>query len=163
MRFVLVDRILDFEKGKSLRAFKTLSLAEEYLKDHFPQHPVMPGVLMLETLVQAGAWLLRVSSDFSFSIVELVEAKNIRFAKFVAPGDRLQVELQWQKEEGRAVELSAKGTVGEETVIAAKIRLRSANLADENPALAGLDATLKAHYRSLFSQIYQPAETAATK
>lgn len=163
MRFVLIDRILDFEKGKSLRAFKTLSLAEEYLKDHFPQHPVMPGVLMLETLVQAGAWLARVTHDFSFSVLELVEAKNIRFAKFVAPGDRLQVQLQWQKEEAQEVELSAKGTVGEETVIAAKIKLRSTNLADEDPALSGLDAKLKAHYRSLFSQIYQAAETTVTK
>ena len=59
MRFVLIDRILDVQPGQSLVAVKNLSLAEEYLADHFPGFPVMPGVLMLEALTQAGAWLIR--------------------------------------------------------------------------------------------------------
>ena len=59
MRFVLVDRIISQETGQSLVAVKNLSLAEEYLADHFPGFPVMPGVLMLEALTQAGAWLVR--------------------------------------------------------------------------------------------------------
>lgn len=157
MRFILIDRILDFEKGKRLKGVKTLSLAEEYLKDHFPKHPIMPGVLMLESVVQAGAWLLRLTSNFQHSVILLEETKNIRFAKFVAPGDQLTVEVQWNKEEGDRIELSGRGSVGEETVIAAKLVLRQKNLASENPKLAAQDAALKNGYRSLFSQIYQPA------
>src|SRR5207244_329602 len=64
MRFNLVDRILEVQPGKLLRAVKNLTLGEEYLADHFPTFPVMPGVLMLQTLVEAGAWLLRLTSDF---------------------------------------------------------------------------------------------------
>ena len=65
MRFLLIDRITELEPQKSITAVKNLSLAEEYLADHFPGFPVMPGVLMLETLVQAGGWLIRHSEDFA--------------------------------------------------------------------------------------------------
>ena len=62
MRFHLLDRILEVNKGQSLRAVKNLTLGEEYLADHFPTFPVMPGVLMLQALVEAGAWLLRLET-----------------------------------------------------------------------------------------------------
>ena len=62
--FNLVDRILDVEGDRVIRAVKNLTLGEEYLADHFPTFPVMPGVLMLQTLVEAGAWLLRLTDDF---------------------------------------------------------------------------------------------------
>ena len=57
MRFTLVDRILELQAGQEITAVKNLSLAEEYLADHFPLFPVLPGVLMLEAMTQAGAWL----------------------------------------------------------------------------------------------------------
>src|SRR6185312_11374358 len=59
MRFHLIDRILELEPGKRIRMVKNLTLGEEYLADHFPTFPVMPGVLMLQTLVEGSAWLLR--------------------------------------------------------------------------------------------------------
>ena len=59
MRFILVDRISELEAGRRIVAHKALSLAEEYLADHFPKFPVLPGVLMLEAMVQASAWLAR--------------------------------------------------------------------------------------------------------
>lgn len=157
MRFVLIDRIVDFEKGKRLKGTKVLSLAEEYLKDHFPRRPILPGVLMLESLVQAGGWLLRLTNDFQFSTILTEEVKSVRFAKFVSPGDTLEVEVQWLKEEGEAVEFNGKGTVGEETVIAAKFKLRQSNLVSRDSKLAPVDAKLKEHFRSLFSQIVHPA------
>ena len=59
MRFHLIDRIDGHEAGKSLRAKKFLALGEEYLADHFPSFPVMPGVLMLQAVVEAASWLWR--------------------------------------------------------------------------------------------------------
>ena len=64
MRFNLIDRIDGWESGKSLKASKFLALGEEYLADHFPRFPVMPGVLMLEACVEAAAWLWRASTGF---------------------------------------------------------------------------------------------------
>src|SRR5437870_12386818 len=91
MRFHLVDRILSLEPGKSIRATKNLTLGEEYLADHFPTFPVMPGVLMLQTLVEAGAWRLRVTEDFRYSVIALREAKNVKYCHFLEPGPQVRI------------------------------------------------------------------------
>ncbi|HOF18642.1 MAG TPA: beta-hydroxyacyl-ACP dehydratase, partial [Phycisphaerae bacterium] len=64
MKFHLVDKIESIEPGKRIVTTKALSLAEEYLADHFPAFPVLPGVMMLEALTQSAAWLTRVRQDF---------------------------------------------------------------------------------------------------
>ena len=64
MRFTLIDRIVDFQPGVRLTAMKSLTMTEEYLGDHFPNFPVMPGVLMLEAMTQAAAWLVRAERGF---------------------------------------------------------------------------------------------------
>jgi hypothetical protein len=65
-----------------------VSLAEEYLADHFPTFPVLPGVMMLEAITQAAAWLLHRRSDFAKSMAVLKEARNVKYGTFVAPGRR---------------------------------------------------------------------------
>src|SRR5437763_6554502 len=94
MRFNLLDRIVEVRPGKALRAVKNLTLGEEYLADHFPTFPVMPGVLMLQTLVEAGAWLLRASEDFAHSVVVLRDARNIKYGSFMEPGRRMTVTVE---------------------------------------------------------------------
>src|SRR5713226_3532605 len=94
MRFNLVDRILEVQPGKRIRAYKYLTLGEEYLADHFPGFPVMPGVLMLQTLVEAGAWLLRITEDFRYSVVVLREARNVKYGNFMEPGRQMQVSAE---------------------------------------------------------------------
>src|SRR5438046_3768649 len=94
MRFNLVDRLLDFEPGKRICMAKNLTLAEEYLADHFPTFPVMPGVLMLQSLVEAGAWLLRITEDFSHSMIVLREARNVKYGTFLEPGKTLMVTAE---------------------------------------------------------------------
>ena len=80
-----------------ITTLKCLSLGEEYLADHFPRFPVMPGVLMLQAMTEAGAWLVRATEDFAHSIVTLKEARNIRFADFVQPGSVLTVTAEIMK------------------------------------------------------------------
>src|SRR5438093_1160855 len=94
MKFILIDRILVLEPPNRIVACKALTLAEEYLADHFPTFPVMPGVLMLEAMVQSAAWLVRATQDFAHSMVVLEEAKNINYKSFVSPGRTLEVSVE---------------------------------------------------------------------
>src|SRR6185312_14810173 len=93
MRFNLIDRIREVQPGRSLQAVKNLTLGEEYLADHFPTFPVMPGVLMLETLVEAGAWLLRLTDNFASSVIVLREAKGVKYGTFMEPGRQMAITV----------------------------------------------------------------------
>src|SRR3984893_13790095 len=94
MRFNLIDRIVEVRPGRSLQAVKNLTLGEEYLADHFPTFPVMPGVLMLQTLVEAGSWLLRLTEDFRHSVIVLREVKNIKYGTFMEPGKQMEIGVE---------------------------------------------------------------------
>src|SRR5260370_22090399 len=105
MRFNLVDRIVEVTPGRAIQALKNLTLGEEYLADHFPTFPVMPGVLMLQALVEAGALLLRVTDDFRYSVIVLREAKNVKYGSFMEPGRQMKITVGVVESKG------AKGTI----------------------------------------------------
>lgn len=158
MRFSLVDKIISLEKGKSITAIKNLSLAEEYLQDHFPGFAVMPGVLMVESLVQAGAWLLRDADDFQYSAVLLKQARAVKFNSFVKPGEMLTVKLQVQKWDGDDCTLKGEGAVGDRSTVSARLTLERFNLSDRNPAMAGSDEERIQKMRQLFNQLWTPQD-----
>jgi 3-hydroxyacyl-[acyl-carrier-protein] dehydratase len=149
MRFNLVDQIIEVEPGRKLKAIKNLTLAEEYLADHFPTFPVMPGVLMLQTLVEAAAWLLRISDDFRHSMIVLREAKNVKYGHFVDPGRQLLVTVELVGREGNRASLKGTGEVPGNQAVSARVVLESYNLRDRNPAWQPTDERLIAHFRSL--------------
>lgn len=142
MRFLLVDRITAVEPGKAIRAVKHLTLAEEYLADHFPTFPVMPGVLQLQTLAEAGAWLLRLTDDFNRSVWVLREAKNVKYGTFVAPGHRMDVTVEVVKRDGETATLRGRGEVDGTQTISAQLMLTGYNLADRFPTGAERDEQL---------------------
>ena len=150
MKFVLIDRILELDPPRRIVCCKGLTLAEEYLADHFPTFPVMPGVLMVEAMVQSAGWLVRVSTDFASSLILLSEARNVTYKSFVAPGQVLRIEVQTRKMEPAGSEFDCRGTCGDRDMVKARVRLSHANLADENPALASIDARLIDHARRQF-------------
>lgn len=168
MRFQLVDRIVSIERGKSptLRSrgegarivtVKALSLAEEYLADHFPAFPVLPGVLMIEAMVQSAAWLVRVEQDFSKSIIELAAARNVRPASFVKPGDVLRCELDALEIAESSAKFKGGGFVGDEPVLSGRLELKCFNLAERDKRLAEADAAIIAELRRQFKLIGGPA------
>jgi 3-hydroxyacyl-[acyl-carrier-protein] dehydratase len=131
MRFNLVDRIHGFESGKVLSASKVLTLGEEYLADHFPTFPVMPGVLMLQAVIEASSWLWRATTNFQYSVITLREAKNVKYGTFMPPGQTLELSTEMTKmEEGTAV-FRGKGNVkGGGQTVNAQITLSGYNLRD---------------------------------
>jgi 3-hydroxyacyl-[acyl-carrier-protein] dehydratase len=153
MRFNLVDRILDVEPGRRIRMVKNLTLGEEYLADHFPTFPVMPGVLMLQTLVEAAAWLIRITEDFRHSVIVLREAKNVKYGSFMEPGRSLIVtaELAEPLDSGPAglATFKGKGEVDGTATVSARVTVARYNLRDRNAALQAADDRIVGHLRSL--------------
>jgi 3-hydroxyacyl-[acyl-carrier-protein] dehydratase len=149
MRFQLIDRIVALDDRKSLRAVKHLTLGEEYLADHFPTFPVMPGVLMLEALVESAAWLLRLRDRFQHSVIVLREARNVKYGSFVQPGHRLDLSVELSEEAGELVSFKGKGEVDGTTSVSAKLTVGRYNLADRNPAWRQRDERMVQHFREL--------------
>lgn len=154
MRFVLIDRILELEPGSRIVAQKNLSLAEEYLADHFPGFPVMPGVLMLEAMTEAGAWIVRSGEDFAHSIVTLKSARNVKYGNFVEPGQSLIVEATLTGQDERECKIKAEGHIDGARAVSARLVLERYNLADEKPERAEADAVVVQKLRQDFAQLY---------
>ncbi len=120
--FVLVDRVLELEPGVKICALKNVTINEPFFQGHFPDKPIMPGVLILEGIVQAGGLLLAESlppethSQVCFSGVD-----RARFRAPVIPGDQLIFEVTIEKQRTRVVKMSAKAFVDNNRVAEAKI------------------------------------------
>jgi 3-hydroxyacyl-[acyl-carrier-protein] dehydratase len=160
MRFTLIDRIVDLEPGVSITAVKALTMAEEYLADHFPRFPVMPGVMMLEAMTQASAWLVRATEDFAHSMVVLKQAGNVKYGQFVEPGQLLTVTAEILKLDGGEVKLKAQGTVDGQVTVSGRLVLARYNLADAKPELAPVDRATKNDLKRTFALLYQRGENA---
>lgn len=157
MKFVLVDRITEFEPGERIVACKALSLAEEYLADHFPRFPVLPGVLMLEAMVQTSAWLVRAKLDFSPSLVLLKEARNITYKSFLAPGQLLTIESACKELSDEQSIFTATGSVDGRETLKGRLTLRHLSLAEQDERWRTTDEKLRAHHRALFNLLWKGA------
>jgi 3-hydroxyacyl-[acyl-carrier-protein] dehydratase len=149
MRFHLIDRVDSWEVGKSLKAAKFLALGEEYLADHFPKFPVMPGVLMLQACVEAASWLWRATTDFAHPVIVLRELKNVKYGTFMQPGRRMDVAVDLTKTDGDRATFKGKGTddAGQQTV-SALFTLHGYGLAHRGPTGPLTDEQLVKHWRS---------------
>jgi 3-hydroxyacyl-[acyl-carrier-protein] dehydratase len=159
MRFRMLDEIVEIEPGVRLTAIKELRPEEEYLKDHFPRFPVMPGVLMLEAMFQAAMWLVRSGEEFAHSVVLLSEAKNVKYADFVEPGQVLKVQAQLLKQDERFSSLKAQGTVDERMAVSGRLVLERFNVSDQMPVEAPLDAFLRRSMYEEFQRLFRPEES----
>src|SRR4030042_32814 len=142
MRFILIDKIISLESGKKIQTIKNVSLAEEYLADHFPAFPVLPGVLLLEGLIESASWLVREAENFAHSMVLLSEARNVKYKSFLAPGGRIEYTVQARVIEENVSSFTGVGVSDDEQIVEAKFGLRHFNLADENSAMTAVDAKI---------------------
>lgn len=149
VKFNLLDKIELLTESRIV-AIKQVSLAEEYLADHFPTFPVLPGVMMLEAVTQAAAWLIHHRTDFAYSMVVLKEARNVKYGNFVAPGNLLRLDVELTKPTDSGGVFKAIGTVpnSQSPAISAKIELAAFTLVQKQPGMAALDEKLREHNRS---------------
>ena len=153
MKFSLVDALISIESAKSITMVKQVSMAEEYLADHFPDFPVLPGVMMLEAAVQAAAWLVREWDQFQHSLVVLREVRGIRYGTFVSPGNVLQIQADVIRIQSDESEFKIRGMVESATAIQGRLVLVHKNLAQDDPSLAKLDDMMIEQLRRQWVQL----------
>ena len=156
MKFVLIDKIVSLETGGRLSAVKSVSLAEEYLADHFPTFPVLPGVLLLEGLIESAGWLVRATENFAHSMVLLEQARNVKYKSFLAPGSQVTYTVEAKAIEERVSRFTGHGTVDGQSIVEARFALRHFNLSERNATWAAVDTQLieemKQRYKLLSQQ-----------
>lgn len=122
--FLLVDRVLEIEKGKSIKALKNVTINEPFFMGHFPHRPVMPGVLMLEALAQAAALLAFDALDTSptdDTVYYFAGIDNARFKRPVEPGDQLILEVELLRMKAGIFKFKTRAAVAGETAVEAEL------------------------------------------
>jgi 3-hydroxyacyl-[acyl-carrier-protein] dehydratase len=140
MRFILIDKVVSLEAGKQIKAVKNVSLSEEYLADHFPTFPVLPGVLLLEGLIESASWLVRRTENFAHSMILLEQARNVKYKSFLAPGSQIEYTVKVRAIEENVSSFSGVGLSEGDRIVEARFALRHFNLADKDSAMAAVDA-----------------------
>lgn len=166
MRFRQIDSITDLEPGQRIVALRTLRAEEDYLRDHFPHFPVMPGVMMLEACYQAAMWMVRTGEDFAHPLVVMREAKQVKFGDFLSPGETLEITAEKIKDEDQLVTVKVAAKKGERTTVSARLILEKQKT-HYDPRLdadSDISSLAKYQFKQLFSDWYAklyPSEEAA--
>jgi len=142
VRFILIDKVISLDAGKEIKALKGVSLAEEYLADHFPTFPVLPGVLLLEGLIESASWLVRRTENFAHSMILLEQARNVKYKSFLAPGSQIEYKVEARVIEENISSFTGFGSSQGERIVEARFGLRHFNLADRDSAMAAVDAKI---------------------
>ena len=122
--FLLVDRVLAIDKGKTIRALKNVTMNEPFFQGHFPHRPVMPGVLMLEALAQAAALLAFDALDTSPSddtVYYFAGIDGARFKRPVEPGDQLILDVALLRMKAGIFKFKARAMVGDDLAVQAEL------------------------------------------
>ncbi|MCX8043170.1 MAG: beta-hydroxyacyl-ACP dehydratase [Desulfobacterota bacterium] len=126
MRCLLVDKIISCEPGKHITGIKNVTMSENFLQDHFPGFPVMPGMLQLEAVAQLASWLAFATSK-GINKAALLSVASIKFKEFIVPGDQMLIQVALTQQDENGMVCNATIRVGE-TV---KTEIRTIRLAYE--------------------------------
>lgn len=119
--FLLIDRILKMEGGQKIVAIKNLTINDNFFAGHFPTRPIMPGVLMVEAMAQAGGVLMLTTEAHRGKLALFAATDNVKFRKSVVPGDQLVMEVEVVRDRSKVAFLRGIGKVGDDVVVEADL------------------------------------------
>jgi 3-hydroxyacyl-[acyl-carrier-protein] dehydratase len=120
--FLLVDRVVDMVPRKTIVAIKNVTCNEQFFQGHFPEWKIMPGVLIVEAMAQAGAVLLFSSiPDPETKFVVLSKVDKAKFKRMVVPGDQLRLDVEWTRAKGKICQMKGQAFVGSDLAAEAEI------------------------------------------
>ena len=158
VKYCQLDRIVQLVPGREMVAHRTLRADEEYLKDHFPRFPVMPGVMMLESLVQAATWVVRTGDDFEHPLAVLDEVRSVKFGDFLAPDETLEITATVIKTEDDRTKFKASATKDGRTTVSARLVIRLEDLPDDPQTAQSVRQRVRKQFKTLFGDV--PTSTA---
>lgn len=129
--FLLVDKILEYKSGESIKGLKNVTINEPFFQGHFPGQPIMPGVLILEAMAQVGGILAYISNDEEMKnrLFYFIGLDKVRFRKTVVPGDQIVFDLTMLKRKMKMYIMAGRATVDGKLVAEAELM---AAMSDEN-------------------------------
>jgi 3-hydroxyacyl-[acyl-carrier-protein] dehydratase len=141
LRYLLVDKIVHLVKDESAVGVKNVTMSEDFLADHFPRNPVMPGALIVEAMVQLGSWLIVASKEFQYrGIVQLVT--KAKFRKVVRPGDQIILKVELKGWHEKVASFRGEAAVDEDVAASADFELKLVELDSLEDPLAARDQFL---------------------
>lgn len=128
---LLVDRVLDYERGQWIRGMKNVTIGEQIFQGHFPKRPVFPGVLIVEAMAQTGGCLVMQDfEDVSKKVIYFMSIDNVKFRKPVVPGDQLVMEVKILSNKGKICKLRGEAFVAGQKVAEAEFMSMLMDLAE---------------------------------
>lgn len=146
MRYLLIDRIIEIVPWRSAAGLKSVALAEDFFADHFPERPVMPGVLMIEALAQLSSWLIAASTDFRQG-ARIASIGSAKFRKFVSPGTQLRLSVTLKECDAERIQVA--GCVSAEGLTVTQAELF---IVRESLLARAESARQRQHFRALLQQ-----------
>jgi 3-hydroxyacyl-[acyl-carrier-protein] dehydratase len=134
---LLVDRVLEWESGKTIRAIKNVTINEEFFNGHFPNKPVMPGVLMIEALAQTSALLAFLTmgqKPDENAVVYFLGIDNARFKRPVEPGDQLVMQVEILRQSRGIWKFKAHASVDGQLAVEGELMCTMRSIAESTPA-----------------------------
>lgn len=121
--FLLVDKVTECVPGEYAKGYKNLTFNEPFFQGHFPENPIMPGVLQIEAMAQCAAPVLLTMNEFKNKLALFAAIENARFKGIVRPGDRLDMEIRLVKLKGPVAKSHAVGKVNDKIVVEADMTI----------------------------------------